>query len=91
MQVNNGSFYRSVAAPGPGKLATDGLIRAEDKGYHIKQSKDQSHGDTTMDEHNWRSFQCSYRSVAGLSIAASVMTVCMKIRNTMTKSTTEKM
>lgn len=73
MQVKNGSFYRSVAAPGPGKLAKDRLIRPEDKGYRIKQSKDQSYSGTAMDEHNWRSYQCSYRSGGGLSIAALAM------------------
>lgn len=73
MQAKNGSFYRSVAAPGPGKLAKDRLIRAEDKGYRIKQSKEQSYSGTAMDEHNWRSYQCSYRSGGGLSIAALAM------------------
>jgi hypothetical protein len=73
MQVKDGSFYRSVAAPGPGKLAKDRLIRPEDKGYRIKQSKDQSYSGTAMDEHNWRSYQCSYRSGGGLSIAALAM------------------
>ena len=69
MQAPNGSFYRSVSAPGPGKMAKDRVIRAEDKGYRIKQSKDQAFNNTSEDN-NWRSYQASYRSGAGLSIAA---------------------
>ena len=69
MQVNNGSFYRSIAAPGPGKLAKDRVIGAENKKYIIKKSKEGTFaaGDNEQD---WRSFQCSYRSGGGLAIAA---------------------
>ena len=71
LKAPNGSFYRSVSAPGPGKMAKDRVIRAEDKGYRIKQSKDQSYGGAgAPEENNWRSYQSSYRSGAGLSIAA---------------------
>ncbi len=71
LKAPDGSFYRSVSAPGPGKLAKDRTIRAEDKGYRIKQSKDQSFGAGIPSEtNNWRSYQSSYRSGAGLSIAA---------------------
>ncbi len=71
LKAPGGSFYRSVSAPGPGKLAKDRTIRAEDKGYRIKQSKDQSFSAGTAPEtNNWRSYQSSYRSGAGLSIAA---------------------
>lgn len=71
LKAPEGSFYRSVSAPGPGKLAKDRTIRAEDKGYRIKQSKDQSFGSGVAPEtNNWRSYQSSYRSGAGLSIAA---------------------
>lgn len=77
MQAPGGAFYRSVAAPGPGKLANDRLIRPEDKGYRIKQNKDQSYGGGAMDEHNWRSYQCSYRSGGGLSIAALAMAAAL--------------
>jgi hypothetical protein len=69
MKAPNGSFYRSVSAPGPGKMAKDRVIRAEDKGYRIKQSKDQVYG-AVKEENDWRSYQSSYRSGAGLSIAA---------------------
>lgn len=73
LKAPNGSFYRSVSAPGPGKLAKDRVIRPEDKGYRIKQSKEQSFGSgssTGGESNNWRSYQCSYRSGAGLSVAA---------------------
>ncbi|SHN10680.1 glycoside hydrolase family 9 protein [Chitinophaga sp. CF418] len=71
LKAPNGSFYRSVSAPGPGKLARDRSIQAENKGYRIKQSKDQTLGAGIATEtNNWRSYQSSYRSGAGLSIAA---------------------
>ncbi|SEW25105.1 glycoside hydrolase family 9 protein [Chitinophaga arvensicola] len=71
LKAPNGSFYRSVSAPGPGKMAKDRVIRAEDKGYRIKQNKDQSYSSNSSGEDNdWRSYQSSYRSGAGLSIAA---------------------
>ena len=37
MQVQNGSFYRSISAPGPGKFARDRVIGAESKIYTIKK------------------------------------------------------
>lgn len=73
LKAPDGSFYRSVSAPGPGKLAKDRVIRPEDKGYRIKQSKEQSFGtgsSTGGESNSWRSYQSSYRSGAGLSIAA---------------------
>lgn len=73
LKAAGGSFYRSVSAPGPGKMAKDRVIRAEDKGYRIKQSKDQSYSNTSGEDNNWRSYQSSYRSGAGLSIAALAM------------------
>lgn len=69
LKAPNGSFYRSVGAPGPGKLAKDRSIRAEDKGYRIKQSKDQAYMNNG-EESGWRAYQSSYRSGAGMSIAA---------------------
>ncbi|MCF2444686.1 glycoside hydrolase family 9 protein [Dyadobacter sp. CY345] len=72
MQVENGSFYRSVSAPGPGKLAKDRVIRAEDQSYRIKQNKDQSFNDSDK-SNDWKSYQVSYRSGGGVSIAALAM------------------
>lgn len=69
VQAGQGAFYRSVAAPGPGKLAKDRVIVPESKGYQIKKSKDQTlTGDSG--ENDWRSYQCSYRSGGGVAIAA---------------------
>ncbi|MFD2936666.1 glycoside hydrolase family 9 protein [Spirosoma flavum] len=72
VQAQNGSFYRSVKAPGPGKLAKDRVIQAEDKAYRIKQTKDQTLT-STADETNWRKYQVSYRSGGGVAIAALAM------------------
>src|SRR5579871_2924777 len=71
VQAPGGSFYRSVSAPGPGKFAKDRNISAESKGYTIKKNKDQSFGAGLQNtEDDWRSYQCSYRSGAGIAIAA---------------------
>ncbi|HMH23035.1 MAG TPA: glycoside hydrolase family 9 protein [Puia sp.] len=68
-RAENGSFYRSVGAPGPGKLARDRVLQAETQSYRIKQSKDQSF--TAADTGgNWRSYQASFRSGGGMAIAA---------------------
>ncbi|GAB3735574.1 glycoside hydrolase family 9 protein [Spirosoma lituiforme] len=72
VQAKGGSFYRSVKAPGPGKLAKDRVIQAEDKAYRIKQTKDQTLA-SAADETNWRKYQVSYRSGGGLAIAALAM------------------
>lgn len=72
VQAKDGSFYRSVKAPGPGKLPKDRVIQAEDKAYRIKQSKEQTLA-STADETNWRRYQVSYRSGGGMAIAALAM------------------
>ncbi|RAJ82197.1 cellulase-like Ig domain-containing protein [Chitinophaga dinghuensis] len=69
IQARDGSFFRSVSAPGPGKRAIDRVIRPEEKNYRIKQTKDQSFT-TGNDDHHWQSFQASYRAGAGIAIAA---------------------
>ncbi len=69
MKADSGSFYRSISAPGAGKLAKDRVIGAESKGYIIKKNKDQSFiGGSNEDD--WRTYQCSYRSGGGLAIAS---------------------
>ncbi|UFH54146.1 glycoside hydrolase family 9 protein [Spirosoma sp. KNUC1025] len=72
VQAKDGSFYRSVKAPGPGKLPKDRVIQAEDKAYRIKQSKDQTLT-SAADETNWRRYQVSYRSGGGMAIASLAM------------------
>lgn len=70
MQVKDGSFYRSVGAPGPGKLAKDRLIQPEQKSYRIKQTKEQSFNANEHAEEKWQSYQSSFRSGGGMAIAA---------------------
>ena len=70
VQVKNGSFYRSVGAPGPGKLAKDRLIQPEQKSYRIKQTKEQSFNANEQAADKWQSYQASYRSGGGMAIAA---------------------
>jgi Glycosyl hydrolase family 9/Cellulase N-terminal ig-like domain len=72
VQVKDGSFYRSVGAPGPGKLPEDRMIQPEEGNYRIKQTKDQSFNKNTSAK-NWCSYQASYRSGGGLAIAALAM------------------
>jgi hypothetical protein len=72
MQVKGGSFYRSVGAPGPGKLPQDRRIGPDEGSYRIKQTKDQSFTSKPA-AHSWRSYQASYRSGAGMAIAALAM------------------
>ncbi len=72
MQVKNGSFYRSVASPGAGKLPEDRVIQAEEKSYRIKATKDQAFSNNRSST-DWRKYQVSYRSGGGIAIAALAM------------------
>lgn len=72
LQVKGGSFYRSISAQGPGKLAKDRAISPEQQSYRIKQTKEQGFGgDRTVND--WRSYQSSFRSGGGMAIAALAM------------------
>jgi len=72
VQAKDGSFYRSVGAPGPGKLPKDRKIQPEEGSYRIKQTKDQAFTSSTSPK-NWRSYESSYRSGGGIAIAALAM------------------
>ncbi|MDB5287735.1 MAG: glycoside hydrolase [Mucilaginibacter sp.] len=72
IQAKNGSFYRSVSAPGAGKLPESRVIQPEEGSYRIKQTKEQSFNKNTESK-NWRSYQVSYRSGGGMAIAALAM------------------
>lgn len=72
MQAKNGSFYRSVGAPGPGKLPKDRMIQADEGSYRIKQNKEQSFNKNTGVT-DWRRYESSYRSGGGIAIAALAM------------------
>jgi len=69
MHVKGGSFYRSVGAPGPGKLPQDRRIQPDEGNYRIKQTKEQSFTSKPAAK-SWRSYQASYRSGTGMAIAA---------------------
>jgi hypothetical protein len=83
VEVADGSFYRSIGAPGPGKLPKDRIIAAESRGYRIKQSKEgYGPAGATVNGNANRprstenadgvdaTYQCSYRSGGGMAIAA---------------------
>jgi len=72
VQAKDGSFYRSVAGPGPGKLPQDRVIQANEGSYRIKQTKDAVFNKNAVSA-NWRSYQSSYRSGGGIAIAALAM------------------
>ncbi|TDX02368.1 glycoside hydrolase family 9 protein [Dinghuibacter silviterrae] len=67
--VPGGSFYRSVGAPGPGKLPADRQIGPEEKSYRIKSTANQSWGGTPLPSSPY-AYQSSFRSGGGLAIAA---------------------
>ncbi len=71
-QAKGGSFYRSIGAPGPGKLAKDRVISPEQQSYRIKATKDASFGGDRK-TNDWRSYQSSFRSGGGMAIAALAM------------------
>ena len=72
VQAKGGSFYRSISAQGPGKLAKDRAISPEQQSYRIKQTKDQGFGGDRI-VNDWRSYQSSFRSGGGMAIAALAM------------------
>jgi len=72
MQAKDGSFYRSVGAPGPGKLPQDRSIQGDEGSYRIKQNKNESFA-TNKSPKSWRSYEASYRSGGGIAIAALAM------------------
>jgi len=66
VKAKDGSFYRSVGAPGPGKLAKDRDVSPEQQSYRIKENKNESFGGAAIPK-DWRSYQSSYRSGGGLA------------------------
>jgi len=58
MHVKGGSFYRSVGAPGPGKLPQDRRIQPDEGNYRIKATKDQAFTSKPAAK-SWRSYQAS--------------------------------
>ena len=72
LQVKDGSFYRSVAGPGPGKLPKDRVMQANEGSYRIKQTKDGVFNKNAANK-DWRSYQVSYRAGGGMAIASLAM------------------
>jgi peroxiredoxin len=72
VRAKGGSFYRSISAQGPGKLAKDRAISPEQQSYRIKATKDASFGGDRI-VNDWRSYQSSFRSGGGMAIAALAM------------------
>jgi peroxiredoxin len=70
MQVAGGSFFRSVDAPGPGKLPKDRVVSAEGKHFTIKANKDASWGGGHTGPLSLTDYQVSWRSGGGMAIAA---------------------
>ncbi|HTJ10877.1 MAG TPA: redoxin domain-containing protein [Dinghuibacter sp.] len=67
--VSGASFYRSVGAPGPGKLPQDRRIQPEEHSYRIKATASQSWGGSAAAS-SPLAYQSSFRSGGGLAIAA---------------------
>lgn len=78
VHVKGQSFYRSVSAPGPGKLPGDRNIQAEESSYRIKQTREQSFIKAGAVK-DWRSYQSSYRSGGGMAIAALALASTFKV------------
>lgn len=73
----DGSFYQSIDAPGPQKLAKDRKIGNPNWRTRIKTNANQStqrEDDTTTEPH---AYEASYRSGAGMSIAALALASTM--------------
>lgn len=71
----DGSFYRSVSAPGPEKRPEDRKIGKDSKGYAIKtiETKDNFNYGNTERVSSQATYEVSYRAGAGVSIAALAM------------------
>ena len=71
VKAPDGSFYRSVGAPGPEKKAEDRRIAREGTGFAIKTNKNATFmGETHQVDISPTAYQVSYRSGGGMAIAA---------------------
>jgi GH18 family chitinase len=70
VKAPNGSFYRSVSAPGPGKRPEDRRIARDASGFAIKQTQGDSSERREAPPIGEREYQSSLRSGAGVAIAA---------------------
>lgn len=80
MKAKDGSFYISVSAPGAGKLAKDRRLSPVMTGFGLRKSADDArsgpsyHRETAFDR---ESYEVSYRSGGGVSIAALALASSM--------------
>lgn len=76
-----GSFYRSVSCPGPEKRPEDRLISKDNKGYAIKtaDTKDNFNPGGVQNVQSQATYEVSYRSGGGLSIASLAMASAHKV------------
>ncbi|OGU35409.1 MAG: glycoside hydrolase [Ignavibacteria bacterium GWB2_35_6b] len=74
MKNPEGSFYRTVSAPGPGKKAEDRIIVPTMNSFGIKQNKtDSNESRTTLPEEENNIYEVGYRAGAGITIASLAM------------------
>lgn len=66
----NGSFYRSVGAPGSEKKAEDRRIATEGDGFAIKTNKNAAYMGETHTVGERAAYEVAYRSGGGMAIAA---------------------
>ena len=66
----NGSFYRSIGAPGPEKAAEDRRISKEGTGFAIKTNKNAKFMGETHTEGEKTDYEVGYRNGGGIAIAA---------------------
>lgn len=66
----NGSFYRSISAPGPEKAAEDRRIAKEGTGFAIKTNKNAKFMGETHTEGEKTDYEVGYRNGGGIAIAA---------------------
>jgi Glycosyl hydrolase family 9/Cellulase N-terminal ig-like domain len=66
----NGSFYRSISAPGPEKAAEDRRIAREGSGFAIKTNKNATYMGETHTAGERAEYEVAYRSGGGAAIAA---------------------
>lgn len=79
VKAPDGSFYRSVAAPGPGKKAEDRRIARDPGGYALKTAQDQERAGQAPLRRDDLSFESSLRSGAGMAIAALARAAAMGV------------
>jgi hypothetical protein len=80
IHVPGGSFYRSVGAPGPEKRAQDRKIGKDEKAFaiHTLASQQSMQGERAASRDD-AAYQTSFRSGAGVAIAALARAAAMKV------------